>query len=112
MGAKATTTAEGQRAPAQESRVTELALGELRLSDIRVRKTVELGELAREELPASDGCTALTEGSDADLGESLLPCSTLRVRESREGIRAKDHCACETARRCVAGKRSACDRGE
>ena len=106
MVAKAMTRPDGQReTPRQEHTVTPLTAGKLKLSDIQVTKTAKLGELignalwAREPSPAleCDSCNAPIADSTSDVIESLVPCSTLRVRGARARVR-----------KCVLGSHFTC----
>ena len=106
MVAKAMTRPDGQReAPRQEHTVTPLTPGKLKLSDIRVTKTAKLGELignalwARAPSPAleCDSCNAPIADLTSDVIESLVPCSTLRVRGARARVR-----------KCVLGSHFTC----
>jgi hypothetical protein len=108
MGAKATTST-------QEHDVNEQTVGELTLSDIQVMRTAVVGGFAREALLAlppspeeCDGWTPLSEDSNEDVAESLVPCSTLRARPSPRRIVAKRRCAPQKARSCTAGQRFTC----
>jgi hypothetical protein len=109
MGAKATTSI-------QEHNVSEETMGELTLSDIHVMRTATVGGFAREALlalppssePKCDGWTPLSEDSNEDVAESLVPCSTLRAGPSPRRIVAKRRCAPEKVRSCTAGQRFTC----
>jgi len=94
MVAKATTRTKG---PRQEHTVTRPTPGELKLSDIRVTNTARLAELTDKALlactpspaPECDRWAAPLADSVIDVGESLVPCSTVRVRSARTRARKR-----------------------
>jgi hypothetical protein len=110
MGAKATTRTKGRRErPRQEHNVTEPTPGELNLSDIQVTKTAKRGELIGKAPLACTSSPALEcdrwavpiADSVLDVGESLVPCSTVRVRSVRTRARTcrpGDHFKCCSSR--------------
>jgi hypothetical protein len=96
MGAKATTRTKGrQERPRQEHNVTQPTPGELKLSDIQVTKTAKRGELTGKAPLACTPSPALEcdrwvvplADSVLDVAESLVPCSTVRVRSVRTRAR-------------------------
>ena len=106
MGAKATTRTKGRRErPRQEHNVAQPTPGELKLSDIQVAKTAKRGELIGNAPLACASSPALecdrwavpVADSVLDVGESLVPCSTVRVRSVRT-----------RARKCRLGNRFTC----